>query len=380
MRNKYVTIILLLTIVVFAYSQVDAQNLLSGEYLLHINYLEDTEELESISILNLSFDKSNWTTAYHLDLDYKVNLKDSSNDITLNEAYFDYYGEDFDLRIGQQVVNWGTAIEYNPTSNLNPLEEIGLMGDKSPIMMINGQYYIDRQYNVQGAIIPYHKPTMEEIYIKNLDQTIQASPIEDDLNNAELALKWTGRGINGFDFSLSYFRGFEDLPTAEIGFNQTPEGPAPYIEDVYYREVSIYGADIATSYKGVGLWTEGAYMVPEDGEEYSSAVIGADYKLENGVYLEGQAIYIKDKLENENIIIQTAIENTFKQIHEFRLGTLYNIETKGYLIKPEVEFSLSDATKLSLSYEYFEGKLLNNEMMNKTLGENGLKIELSYSF
>lgn len=380
MSRKYVVVLLLLTLFLFAHYQVEAQDLLSGEYRFHSNYLEEKEEIKYLSILNLSFDKGNLTTAYHLDLDYEVNFKKSSNDIKLNEAYFDYYGKDFDLRIGQQVVNWGTALEYNPTSNLNPLEKIGLMGEKKPIMMFQGQYYINSQYNIQGVLIPYHIPTMEQLYINKLDQTIQASSVKEDLSNVEYAIKWTGRAINGFDFSLSYFNGFEDLPTADIGFSQTPNGPKPNIEDVYFREASIYGADLATSYKGIGLWAEGAYVVPKNGKKYNSVVIGADYKLKNGVYLEGQIIYIKDKLENENTIIQTAIENTFKQVHNFKLGSVYNTDTNGYLIKPEVDFSLADATNLIISYEYYEGELLNNDMMNRNIGHNRLNIELSYSF
>lgn len=378
MRNKLLTLFLVSTIIFLAYTQVGAQDILSGKYTIQSNYLTEQEKLETLSILNINFDKSNMKTAYHLDLDYNVNLNNFKRDIKLNEAFFDYYGTDYDLRFGQQIINWGSALEYNPTSNLNPLEEIGLMGDSKPIFMVNGQYYIDRQYSIQGVVIPYHVPTVKRLYLSQINDTVSATQLENNLNNMEYAFKWLARGVNGFDFSVSYFNGHEDLPT--IGIKQTPMGPQPDLENIFYREVNIYGADIATSYKGTGLWAEAAYISPKNGDDYSSAVIGADYRLENGVYLQGQLMYLKDKLSNENTIIQTAIENTFNKIHDFRVAAVYNTDTDGYLIRPEVVFSLANATDLTIGYEYYGGQLLNNQMLTGSLGENKLNIELSYSF
>ena len=376
MKNKLLSLLLILTLLFIAQTQVVASDIISGEYTLTSDYYEDTENLETLTKIDLNFDQGNWTTAYHLDLDYEFNLKSSEGELSLNEAYFDYYGSDYDLRAGRQIVNWGSSLEYNPTNNLNPLKNMSLMGDKEPILMLQGKYFIDYSYNVEAVIIPYHVPTTEEIVINNM--TFNADLVEDDLSNMEYGLRWLGRGVNGFDFSMSYFSGFEDLPT--MGMRQTPMGLKPDPNNVYYREVDIYGADIATSYKGVGLWSEVALYNPKDGESYYSAVGGSDYNLSNGIYIEGQIIYLKDKLLNENIILQTAVENTFNNIHKFKLGSIYNFETAGYLIKPEVEFSLAEATLLKVSYDFYEGQLLNNDMLSDKTDNNRLNIELSYSF
>ena len=41
--------------------------------------------------------------------------------LELDEAYADIYLNLFDLRIGRQLVSWGTAYGLNPTSYVNPL-------------------------------------------------------------------------------------------------------------------------------------------------------------------------------------------------------------------------------------------------------------------
>ncbi|MBS3812120.1 MAG: hypothetical protein KGY44_09825 [Halanaerobiales bacterium] len=376
MKNKILSLLLIMTLLLIGQVQVVAADILSGEFKLTSNYYTDYENLETLAKLNLNFEQSNLTTGYHLDFDYIYDFKKIKGDLALNEAYFDYYGSNYDIRFGQQTVSWGKGLEYNPTDNLNPLNGMNSREDKEPILMLKGKYYIDYSYIIEGVLIPFHVPTTEEIIYNNME--FSSEPVEDDLSNMEYALRWSVRGVNGFDFSMSYFSGFEDLPT--MGMRQTPMGLKPDPNNVYYREVDIYGADIATSYKGVGLWSEVALYNPKDGESYYSAVGGSDYNLSNGIYIEGQIIYLKDKLLNENIILQTAVENTFNNIHKFKLGSIYNFETAGYLIKPEVEFSLAEATLLKVSYDFYEGQLLNNDMLSDKTDNNRLNIELSYSF
>ncbi|HBR29841.1 MAG TPA: hypothetical protein DD789_10450, partial [Firmicutes bacterium] len=47
----------------------------------------------------------------------------NSIDVVVNEAYLDLYGfphRQVDLRLGKQLLPWGTGYQLNPTSNLNP--------------------------------------------------------------------------------------------------------------------------------------------------------------------------------------------------------------------------------------------------------------------
>jgi len=48
--------------------------------------------------------------------------KDSIEPVKLDEAYADIYLKNTDLRVGRQVVSWGTADGINPTNYINPRE------------------------------------------------------------------------------------------------------------------------------------------------------------------------------------------------------------------------------------------------------------------
>ncbi|MDQ7054066.1 MAG: hypothetical protein Q9P14_14720 [candidate division KSB1 bacterium] len=68
-------------------------------------------------------------------------------DLSVWEAYIDVYGfvlDNFDLRIGKQRLNWGTADRLNPTDNLNPddFSDLVNFAEKVPTWAVKGSYYV----------------------------------------------------------------------------------------------------------------------------------------------------------------------------------------------------------------------------------------------
>ena len=53
---------------------------------------------------------------------YDSIMEDSIEPVKLDEAYADIYLKNTDLRVGRQVVSWGTADGINPTNYINPRE------------------------------------------------------------------------------------------------------------------------------------------------------------------------------------------------------------------------------------------------------------------
>ncbi len=371
--KKYSIFILTLLLISVLTVVVAADDLIGGEFILEADHYETDEDKHPQfgSKLKLELEKIGWTTGFHVGMTASSQFEGDMLDFELNEAYFDYYGDNYDFRLGKQLVSWGTAVEFNPTDNLNPVDPGDFAGDKRPVVMAQGNYYPGNNYQLTAIVIPYHEPVTDKVDFGEME--FEASPVEDNFASTEYGVKFSGRGINGFDYSLSYFTVFEDIPTVKI--IQTPQGPAP--GEIYYRPYNVIGADLATSYEGIGLWAEGAYFIPGTGEEYLSMVVGADYKFANNFYLEGQLIYQENQFNMENKLIQTAVERPFAGIHNFRLASVYNLDTEGYMIKPEVEFSLADATLLTASYQYNEGELLQGGMINN---DSRLNLSLAYSF
>ncbi|TYB81211.1 MAG: hypothetical protein FXF54_14845 [Kosmotoga sp.] len=374
--KKLITLIL---IVFIAFSGiVFASDLFSGDISLRSMYSKGMENHLPVvtSNLNLDISHGNWTSGFYFDLDINTNLSNSNLSINVGEVYIDYYGDDFEITAGRQRITWGTALNFNPTDNLNPQSPGGLFAEKKPVMMLNGKYYINRTYHAEIAAIPFHVPSMKVIQLPN-DMTLEPEQVAPEFSNMEFAVKFAGRGVSGFDFSLSYFRGFEDTPW--VNYKQTPQGPVP--EDAYYRRYSVLGFDMATTIYDAGLWLEGAYMIPENGDNYYGIVIGSDYKLSNNLYIEGQLIHQKNQMQFSNTLLQASLEKPFADIHKTSLGFVFNPEMGGFLISPEVEFSLADATTLQARFQYKHGELFKNGAQNMMIPDGWqLEANLKYAF
>ncbi|MCK4579157.1 MAG: hypothetical protein KAU50_10230, partial [Candidatus Marinimicrobia bacterium] len=82
--------------------------------------------------------------------------------LEFREAYLDLYEfglDNLDLRVGRQIISWGTADALNPTSNLSPddLEDIYNFGAQLGTNAINATYYIG-DANLNAVYIPVFTP------------------------------------------------------------------------------------------------------------------------------------------------------------------------------------------------------------------------------
>ncbi|MFN2364264.1 MAG: hypothetical protein ABR596_08200 [Halarsenatibacteraceae bacterium] len=375
---KKIAVALILGLLLFQGAGVEAVDI-GGEFELGSSYdLDRDDSARVLADLEVSIGRSTFSEAFQVNLGFMTDWPDGETGFEIREAYFDYYGADFDLRAGKQLVTWGTAIGYNPTDNINPINLDDPAGDKDSRLLLKGDYFIDRNYRLTGLIAPFHEsPFVGEIEMPGMERTIPINEVADDFENLEYGLKFSGRGVGGFDFSVSLFSGHEQMPT--IFYQESMQGPVP--ESAFFREYLVLGADMATSYQGFGLWVEGALMMPDAGDNYGSLVLGADYKLESGQLLLGQLIYNQDRLNQEsNYILQQAVEGSFAGYHSYRLAAFYNLSTDGYLVRPELEFSLADALSLEFEYIYQNGEVMSMGMESVSQDRNQLSAAISYSF
>ena len=306
-------------------------------------------------------------------------MEDSIEPVKLDEAYVDIYLKNTDLRVGRQVVSWGTADGINPTNYINPRElsltETEFRG--KPLAILKATYY-GKKANVTGVIVfdfePQEIPEELEIAIGQLIPEFGGFPspaeIENTLENMDFALKVEKR-IADWDTKLSYFHGWEDYPALWIelqpGLILQFEGKAQY------QQIDKVGLATAGSLKKVGLWSEIAYVMPREIEEmrnafisfsmnkpYLQAVLGADYTF-GKVYVEGQYIYYEngsllspynqygageDITAGNYLMVQSSYE--INQIHSLRLGGIVNLQDSSYTLMPQYTYAINEVTDLSL--------------------------------
>ncbi len=262
--------------------------------------------------------------------DLFVREKIAPVDGQIREAYVDLYGFLFpwlDLRIGRQRIAWGTGDRVNPTDNLNPddLEDIWDFGRHLGSEAIKVNCYF-KPFTLTGVLIPNFTPAvlpladwaeaffpsfqMPGLTISNLrDEVIL--PANNFKDSATAGLK-ISTNFRGYDFSLSYVRGRDDLPLLrDIIVENITEQNVDALARLVYPRLNILGFDMAGTLAGVGVWAEAAVFFPErvvgetvfpvpgvglirqptiamSNRAYTKFVVGADYTFPANIYLNGQ--------------------------------------------------------------------------------------------
>lgn len=326
-------------------ASVQAAPELSGEFSNTLQLgAKDPYPLSGSQELKLTLEQFFGEGAVYLSLQGVYNWPKEANanqwSFGLDEAYLDYYGRDFDLRVGKQRINWGTALQVNPTSYLNPINVNNPLGPKLPVYAMNLDYYVDDNWKLTGVYLPFFVPALEAVPGQPQIEVLKPATT---LKNGEVALKISAMGLRGADFSVSYFRGKEDLPTPILQPGQPPKA--------YFRDVQIFGADLATTVGEVGVWAELAYNLPKGGDAYYQGIIGADYGLENGLILVGQ--YFHHNKDKESTVLVLLGANQIVGLYEWRAGVVYNLNVKSFMLNPEISYSLASSTVLTLGVRYF---------------------------
>ena len=369
---------------------------------------------------------------------YNKGIVDPYN-LEIREAYIQLYGflsKNLDVKIGRQRITWGTADKLNPTDNLNPydLEDVLDFGRHRGSDAISFDYYFNSDFSLQGAIIPFFQPANMPvgIFATALTPNMEMSPgltlmgFSDNVNmpNYDLSesttagLKFKGFAA-GFDFSLSYVWGRDGLPIATYN-TFTPVdtmGGISIYSDLAFTRTHIFGADMAGSIGGVGVWAEAAAFLPQnevimtndlsamypsspvpvtqdsvvlEKEAYVKFVLGADYNFANGTYLNIQYLhgFVNERGSdalNDYFFVQ--LERKFLDdklkiaplAGGFIVSDWADIENNYAIVYiPSISYMATDDAEISLSAALFDGKG-NNVFANFT-DYNMFMFKMKYSF
>ena len=352
--------------------------------------------------------------------------------LDIREAYFDLYGflfENLDIRIGRQRIAWGTGDKLNPTDNLNPndLEDIWDFGRHLGSDGLKASYYLG-DYTLTAVFIPIFTPAVlprgdwaaalspsielpPRLTLRNLTDTIVMP--KDNLKESSIAGIKISKNLMGYDFSLSYVYGRDDLPLArKVIFTPTGvPGEVDIISELIYPRMHIVGMDMAGAIVNVGVWAEAAVFFPEktkmttdlsaldmgvlksialDDKPYVRYVVGADYTFKNGIYINGQYLrgFIHERGEDN-------LEDYFMFGMEWKL---FNEELKitpigggveikdfkdiknnyALIFSPEIAYHPVDNAEVTLGVRWIEGKTTTTFGRVKDNGE--VYFIVKYSF
>ena len=332
--------------------------------------------------------------------------------LDVREAYLDLYefiSDNLDLRIGKQMIIWGTADKLNPTSNICPddLEDTFDFGEKLGINALNATYYwADWMLNaiavpvftparlpsgdMASALAPPMSPP-PGVSLRNVTTTTREPELAID-ETSQFAVKLSGM-LFDYDVSFSYFNGRDDLPlTSKTTLTPVDlSGTVDVEAELTYPRMQVIGADFAGSLNSVGVWGEAALVLPEHVEmptylltsaglqqqtvsvaqkddAYVKFVLGMDYTFESGWFINMQYLHgffnerSKDELHDYLVgrIEQSFLNDELKIVPFGFALTITDWDDMGnnYGIAgmPEISYYPVDNVELTLGFTILEGE------------------------
>jgi hypothetical protein len=370
---------------------------------------------------------------------YNKGIVDPYN-LEVREAYVQVFGflsKKLDLKVGRQLIVWGTADKLNPTNNINPydLEDILDFGRHRASDAINMNYYFNNNYSLQGVFIPFFQPANLPVGIFanvlmptiNLPQGMALKGFSDTLlmpkynlgESSTAGFKFKGYA-KGVDFSLSYLWGRDGLPvsTRNTFIPVDTLGGININSQLSFTRTHIIGADMATSIAGIGFWAEAAAFIPEKNvimtndlsalyplspipvtmdtilldktKPYIKFIVGGDYNFKDGSYLNIQYLhgFINETgSDNLNDYFFMRYEKKFfnEKLKIAPIGGAFIVtdwkKTKdNYAIAyiPQITYKATSDIEITLSAAIFDGK--GDNLFAKLKDYNMFMFKMKYSF
>jgi len=361
----------------FTYFRGDDSNdkINRSEGVIKLEYQKYIGDLAKLFVSpKLTFDNDNYSSSYIDEFENK-GIRRLSFD--LEEYYVEFNFSNFDLKVGKQIFSWGKADGFNPTDNLNPRDYIDLFVEEEKIGVpaVNLLYYWN-DFTFDLVFIPTYTPT--RLPLTNSRHSFLDSETPFIVNGRELPADTLSssqsgirilRHISGWDLSVSYYDGYDDLTLAIVESDQslTPT----------YNRTRVIGVDFATTFGGLGVHGEAAQFLYDgsNNEDYFQYILGFDYTWTNVIYehdifliLEYMGDTTTQSRQDKRPAFATGLGRVFRNsflstvIYKFsdtlelENTLLFNTDHHlSYLIKPEVHYDISDELKLTFGIDFIEG-------------------------
>ena len=312
---------------------------------------------------------------------------------TMREAYVNAYFGPFDLRIGQQVVQWGKADGYNPSNVITPIDLQIFSPDEDDLRLSNfliRSYYNQSKWRIEAIWIPIYEPSVlpfskaklpADVHIGNAHYPYQA------MENSGLALK-LHYDVATWDGTLSYFNGSLPMP----GLTASNENSTLSLYSVAYR-LQMIAADFSTTLGRYGFRGEYAYRKPTEKQnmwqtipnEQVEYILGVDRAFGNfniiiqyiGKYVfDFKELILVDQTDIDFIEYNIALWNrmlsgqltqwnhsiSFRPAYTccyetfaIELLGLINFSTKEILLKPKMSYTVSDGLQFTVGAQIYHG-------------------------
>lgn len=343
------------------------------------DYLLSEERLQ----LKLSETSKDGSASFFLRTDFFHDGVAEKSDLEVREGYIDYTKGRIDLRLGRQIITWGTGDllfindvfpkDYEAFYSGRPLEYL-----KAPVdgLKIGLSSAVSAEVVAIPTFEPNRLPGSDRFYLFDPFPSAAGRVTEkpgERLNDTEFAARLY-RYIGSADISLYAYKGFSRMPGMRANQAMTTA-------TTFYPELSVYGASITGNIiSGIGNLEAGYYDSTDDRSGKDPAVENskwkfmAGYRKEAGTDLTVGVQYYMEVMDDysdykgslpagfpkEDRIRDYATLRLTKmllyQTLRLLLFTIYSPSDEDYLLNPEASYKLTDELSLTVGGNVFGGK------------------------
>lgn len=228
-----------------------------------------------------------------------INDREVRPEHVVRQAYFDVIGDNFDLRVGRQLIIWGRADRFNPTDVLTPADfrflTVEDQGQRFGAIAASGRWFINDTWSLYGALLPAFRPSiLPEGFLPSGVSADDADAFE-PFDEPGFALKLERIGFAA-DGSVSLVRSHFPLPA----LTARPDGTLAFINSEFF----MLGADFAATTDVWGFRGELAYVDFREEDRFPAETGPQDYLY--AVLGVERAVF-----ETSNLIVQGLFRHVF---------------------------------------------------------------------
>jgi hypothetical protein len=332
--------------------------------------------------------------------------------VDLREGFLDLTFEKVDLRIGKQQVVWGSTDGFRVTDVVNPLDlrEFGLaefLDSRIPLWIGKIDYYLTTDFSLQALIIPemqfvepahagseyaFGPPEIPQGVVPIINAVEEP---DESFENTEYGLKFSGY-FEGWDFTLNYLYTWDDEPIMKKSLD--PNAGTLTISPEHER-MHIAGGTFATAVWDAVVRGElavkiGKYLSVDDvtipGMAVEKTLLNYALAFERDLFdiswllqffqeavLDYEDAISRDEVDT-NLTLRGSKSNE-RETLEFVLSVGYGVNESEFLIRPSLEYDITDSTKIKVGVDLFEGGD-ENTLFGQFDEKDRVYLELKYSF
>jgi hypothetical protein len=368
-------------------NDVSIHGFLQGNYSVNLERANpdggDFKWAEEKLQLKINVNKGSFYLFIKSDLSYDhINEK---SDLELREGYLDYLSDNWDLRLGRQIITWGLGDlifindifpkDYEAFFSGRPMEYL-----KKGIDALRIGIY-PSFVSTEFVIIPFFEPNAyqdkERFWVFDPMPTV-TNRIEEEpttnIENTEIALR-VYRNIAGFDISLYFYRGFFREPSMLPDSLSTPTRIT-----LFYPELSVYGATLqGRALDGIISLEGGFYDSRQDSQgtdpmvpnKSTRLLIGYQRQLQED-FTAGIQYYVKymhdyqqykDNLPTgfpqekrlQDLLTLRLTHLFMHQTLRFSFFSFWSLSDGDYMLIPEIKYNFTDNVWASIGTNVFGG-------------------------